>query len=69
MSTLHFRNATILDGTGAAPFTGDVLVDGNRIADVIARRPAVAPAATGRDGGRLPRRDADARASSSRTRT
>jgi imidazolonepropionase-like amidohydrolase len=34
MTTIHFRNATILDGTGAAPFAGDVLVEGNRIADV-----------------------------------
>jgi imidazolonepropionase-like amidohydrolase len=29
-----FRNATVLDGTGAAPFAGDVLVEGNRIAGV-----------------------------------
>jgi imidazolonepropionase-like amidohydrolase len=29
-----FRNATVLDGTGAAPFAGDVLVEGNRIAAV-----------------------------------
>lgn len=29
-----FANARVLDGGGAAPFTGDVLVEGNRIADV-----------------------------------
>jgi imidazolonepropionase-like amidohydrolase len=33
MNTL-FRNATVLDGTGAAPWRGDVLVEGNRIADL-----------------------------------
>jgi len=46
MSILHFRNATILDGTGSAPFTGDVVVDGNRIAEVTpAGRPSrAAPA-------------------------
>ena len=42
MSTLLFRNASVLDGSGALPFRGDVLVDGARIA-------AVAPA------GQLPR--------------
>jgi imidazolonepropionase-like amidohydrolase len=29
-----FRNARILDGTGSAPFAGDVLVEGNRITKV-----------------------------------
>ena len=29
-----FRNASILDGSGAAPFRGDVLVDGERIVEV-----------------------------------
>ncbi|MBK8741781.1 MAG: amidohydrolase family protein [Betaproteobacteria bacterium] len=43
MSTLLFRNASVLDGSGALPFRGDVLVDGARIA-------AVAPA------GQLPAR-------------
>jgi len=35
MNTL-FRNATVIDGTGAEPWRGDVLVDGNRITDVAA---------------------------------
>ncbi len=35
MTAIHFRNALILDGTGAAPFAGDVLVDGNRITTVM----------------------------------
>jgi len=30
-------NGTIIDGTGAAPFAGDVVVEGDRIADVIRR--------------------------------
>ena len=34
MGTILFRNASVLDGTGAEPFAGDVLVEGNRIADV-----------------------------------
>jgi len=34
MTTTCLRNAVILDGTGAAPFAGDVLVDGNRITAV-----------------------------------
>jgi len=33
MSTL-FRNASVLDGTGADPWRGDVLVEGERIAEV-----------------------------------
>lgn len=39
MSRVLFLGASVLDGTGRAPFTGDVLVEGNRIA-------AVAPAGT-----------------------
>jgi imidazolonepropionase-like amidohydrolase len=39
MGKTLFRNAAVLDGTGAAPFAGDVLVEGNRIA-------AVGPAGT-----------------------
>ncbi|MBK7470331.1 MAG: amidohydrolase family protein [Betaproteobacteria bacterium] len=34
MSTLLFRNASVLDGSGALPFRGDVLVDGARIVTV-----------------------------------
>ncbi len=34
MNALLFRNATVLDGTGAAPFRADVRVVGNRIAAV-----------------------------------
>jgi len=29
-----FHNAMVIDGTGAAPFAGDVLVEGNRIAEI-----------------------------------
>ncbi|MEP7330262.1 MAG: amidohydrolase family protein [Betaproteobacteria bacterium] len=35
MTATCFRNAMILDGTGAAPYAGDLLVDGNRIAVVL----------------------------------
>src|SRR6476620_9550262 len=43
MNTVLFRNATVLDGSGAAPFRGDVRVVGNRIAAVTrdARPPAI----------------------------
>lgn len=34
MNTIVFRDATVLDGTGAAPFRADVRVIGNRIAAV-----------------------------------
>ena len=34
MGSVIFRNATVLDGSGAPPFAADVLVTGNRIADV-----------------------------------
>jgi imidazolonepropionase-like amidohydrolase len=34
MSSVLFRDASILDGSGAAPFRGDVLVDGNRIVEI-----------------------------------
>ncbi len=33
MSQVLFRNAKVLDGTGAAPFAGDVLVKGDRIVE------------------------------------
>ena len=34
MTAVVFKNARILDGSGKAPFSGDVLVEGNRIAKV-----------------------------------
>ncbi len=34
MSETLFTNVSVLDGSGAAPFTGEVLVEGNRIAGV-----------------------------------
>jgi len=34
MATILFTNIAIFDGTGAAPYRGEVLVDGNRIAKV-----------------------------------
>jgi len=34
METVLFRQVKVIDGSGAAPFTGDVLVCGSRIADV-----------------------------------
>ncbi|MEO8132475.1 MAG: amidohydrolase family protein [Betaproteobacteria bacterium] len=34
MSTTLFRNATVLDGSGTAPFRGDVLVNGAHIVEV-----------------------------------
>ena len=34
MTSILFRNASVLDGSGAAPFRGDVHVEGNRIAHV-----------------------------------
>ncbi|HVR93158.1 MAG TPA: amidohydrolase family protein, partial [Casimicrobiaceae bacterium] len=33
--TTIFANARILDGTGAKPYAGDVVVDGNTIVDVL----------------------------------
>lgn len=36
MSQVLFRNAAVLDGTGAPPFAGDVLVEGDRIAETAA---------------------------------
>ncbi len=46
MADTLFTNVTVLDGTGAAPFAGEVLVSGNRIR------------AIARDGARLPREGA-----------
>jgi dihydroorotase-like cyclic amidohydrolase len=34
MGRILIQNATIFDATGAKPFTGDLLVEGNRIASV-----------------------------------
>src|SRR5215813_157401 len=34
MHDLVIRNGTIVDGTGAAPFVGDVAIDGDRITAV-----------------------------------
>ena len=34
MGETLIRNATIFDATGAKPFTGDLLIEGNRIAAV-----------------------------------
>jgi len=31
MATVLFKNVNVLDGTGAPPFAGQVLVEGNRI--------------------------------------
>ena len=36
MTTILFTNVRIFDGSGSALFAGDVLVDGNRIAQVSA---------------------------------
>jgi imidazolonepropionase-like amidohydrolase len=45
MPATLFRNATIIDASGAAPWRGDVLVDGNRIADAVpsGMRASIAP--------------------------
>ena len=34
MRDLIIRNGTIVDGTGGAPFVGDVAIDGERIVEV-----------------------------------
>lgn len=46
MTGILFANARIIDGTGTRPFTGDVLVDGQRIVDVAATGKLRAPAST-----------------------
>src|SRR5207249_11287747 len=46
MDTIVFSNLSIIDGSGAKPFAGEVRVQGNRIA------------AVARDGATLPREDA-----------
>jgi hypothetical protein len=47
MSSVVFTNISVLDGTGKAPFTGHVRVQGNRIQEVL---PIEAPLPDGRDG-------------------
>src|SRR5207244_968057 len=47
-----FTNVSIIDGSGAEPFAGEVLVDGNRIKSVARGRGAVAAEGAERvDGG------------------
>ncbi|MCE7797522.1 amidohydrolase family protein [Sphingobium sufflavum] len=45
MATTCIANATIFDGTGAAPFVGDLMIDGNRITSVTPAGSASRPAA------------------------
>ena len=42
MDRTLIAGTTIFDGSGAAPFTGDVLVEGQRVADGPAGRRAAA---------------------------
>ena len=46
MNATLFRNASVLDGTGRAPYRADVRVDGNRIASISAPGSAAPEAAT-----------------------
>ena len=52
MANTLFTNVRIIDGTGAPPYTGEVLVQGNRIKHVDARlaRPTPVAGATVIDG-------------------
>jgi imidazolonepropionase-like amidohydrolase len=50
MAGTLFANVRIIDGSGAEPFTGHVLVDGNRIKSVGRERPAAASEAFVVDG-------------------
>src|SRR5882757_4144712 len=50
MAGTLFANVRIIDGSGAEPFTGHVLVDGNRIRSVGRERPAAAGEAVVVDG-------------------
>ena len=59
MTSVLFTNVRLIDGTGAPPYAGEVLVQGNRIARV-ARGTRALPAA-GRDRDRRRRRHPDAR--------
>ncbi len=58
MADVLFTNVRILDGTGAQPYTGSVLVRATASAQSAAARAPIAPAR--RDGDRRRRRDADA---------
>lgn len=52
MSETLFRNVRVLDGSGADPFSGEVLVKGNRIAQISrGGMPIAAPGAEVIDGG------------------
>ena len=51
-SEVLFTNVRILDGTGAAAYPGEVLVQGNRISRVSASGPGAR--ALERRGGRMP---------------
>ena len=44
-SILRFRNVRVLDATGEYPYTGEVLIQGNRIKQVIRANAAATAAA------------------------
>ena len=67
MANVLFTNVRIIDGTGAQPFTGEVLVQGNRIPRVA--RGVRTAAHGGRDRHRRRRRHADAGHGARPTRT
>ncbi len=46
MGQIHFRNVRVIDGSGAAPYAGEVLVEGNRIVEAGPRVRAAAGAQT-----------------------
>ena len=48
--TAVFRNGTVVDGTGRAGFAADVVVDGDRIADVVPRSGAASAVPVGASG-------------------
>ena len=52
MGSYLFTNVRILDGSGAAAYPGEVLVQGNRISRVSAQRPGRAHDALQRRGRR-----------------
>jgi predicted amidohydrolase YtcJ len=61
MAKTLFTNVNVLDGSGAAPYRGEVLVTGNRIAEV-GRNGAILPHDNVRiiDGGGAPMHDGQA---------